>query len=176
VTIDRVLDADFSLVIKHPAAFTALLPLLHSRFDSFATVRHPIAVLLSWAETPFPIADGHAPAAERLDPELADRLGRVEDVEARQIELLCWFFERFRLLPQGHVLPYEAIIASKGSLLWERTGLPPGPHADLSTRNARNAQAPARHRLAEKLLARGGAYLDHYDAASILAFPGSPAA
>lgn len=44
-------SSDFTLIIKHPNAFTVLLPLLRDHFECFAIVRNPLAVLLSWNST-----------------------------------------------------------------------------------------------------------------------------
>lgn len=167
--VTKAIDPGFTLAMKHPGAFAALLPVLRHRFECFATVRNPLAVLLSWSETPFAVARGHAPAAERLDADLTARLAREDDLHERQITLLSWFFERFRDLPAGHVIRYEDIVASQGSTLAQRMRISHAPILHLETRNGRHRSAPLASRLAERLVTRAGAYLDHYTVADIMA-------
>jgi hypothetical protein len=169
VVVQKPLAPSFTLAVKHPVAFTALLPLLAPRFECFATVRNPLAALMSWCDTPFPVANGHAPAAERLDADLTHRLACEDDLHERQITLLSWFFERFRVLAAGHVIRYEEVIASRGAVLPERMRIPHALAANLESRNGRSAGAPLAKRLAHRLVAREGAYLDHYSPEDILA-------
>jgi hypothetical protein len=46
--VDKDLEAGFLLVIKQPALFSGLLPVLVKRFPCYAIVRNPLAVLASW--------------------------------------------------------------------------------------------------------------------------------
>lgn len=169
IEVTKPLDSMFTLAIKHPSAFSAMLPTLRHHFECFATVRNPLAVLMSWAQTPFAVAKGHVPAAERLDAELTDRLAREDDVHERQITLLSWFFERYRHLPAGHVIKYEDIVATRGRVLPDSLALTGTLDTSLETRNDRHLSDPTCRRLADKLIARGGAYLDHYSATDISA-------
>lgn len=169
VDVTKPLEASFTLAIKHPGAFSAMLPMLRDHFECYATVRNPLAVLMSWAQTPFAVAKGHAPAAERLDADLTERLAREEDLHERQITLLSWFFEQFRQLPAGRVVKYEEIVATSGRVLADRLALTGELDAPLETRNEKYLTDPLCHRFAERLLARGGAYLDHYSAREISA-------
>lgn len=118
------LPAGFTLVIKHNAAFAALLPTLAAQFDTFAIVRNPLAIIASWQSVELPVQQGHVPAGERLDPALAGRLQANPDVLERQLLVLDWFFRQFQAhLPSTHVLRYEDIVASQGSLLFSRVGV-----------------------------------------------------
>ena len=128
---------DFTLVVKHNAAFAALLPQLAARFQTLAIVRHPLAVLASWNSVALPVRAGRIPAGERLDPALAQRLDATADRTARQLLVLDWFFARFAAaLPRERVLRYEDIVASQGELLRERAGLRGSSDAPLVERNA----------------------------------------
>lgn len=130
-------SAGFTLVIKHNAAFCALLPELASHLETFAVVRNPLAVLASWNTVDLPVADGRIPAGERLDPQLAHALAMMTDRLARQRHVLGWFFSRFRsLLPAEQVLRYEDIVSSGGRLLRETVGLAGHEREDLQERNA----------------------------------------
>ena len=106
----------FKLVAKHNALFTALIDLLQG-YETFALVRNPLAVLVSWSSVNFPVNRGRAPMAERYDKALRDALDATQDVLERQGILLTWFFARFRRLPDGHVIRYEELISSNGAVL-----------------------------------------------------------
>jgi len=118
IHIDKVLTPNFLLVIKHPSVFTAILESLNKKFPTFAVIRNPLAVLASWNSVPFRVSNGHAPAAERLDKGLRQTLARMSDRTERQIQLLSWFFERYRrVLPEASILRYEDVISSRGRAL-----------------------------------------------------------
>src|SRR5438874_1853773 len=75
IRIEKPLSADFLLVAKHPAPFTAILETLVERFRVYAIVRNPLSVLSSWQTVSFPVRRGHVTAvAERLDPGLRKSL------------------------------------------------------------------------------------------------------
>jgi len=163
----------FNLVIKHNAAFCALLPELTRRFEALAIVRNPLAVLCSWQTVDLPVSDGRVPAGERLDQELAARLASTRRVLDRQCILVDWFFSRFdRHLPANAVLRYEDVVETKGRLLRERAGVSGHDRADLEHRNRNALYAGVQIRaLADALLARAArgdaAWLAHYDATAI---------
>src|SRR5256885_1964197 len=116
IEIDKPLSKDFTLAIKHPAAFTALIETLSKHFECFAIVRNPLATLASWNSLDwFPLKDGHLPVGEKLDVDLARELSKKSDVIERQIQVLEWFYDRFsRFLQKSSVIKYEALIASRG--------------------------------------------------------------
>lgn len=127
----------FNLVVKHNAAFSALLPGLATRFDTFAIVRNPLAVLASWNTVDLPVGQGRLPAGERLDAGLRQQLERTPGLLERQLIVLRWFFERFLLhLPAARVLRYEDIVTSGGDALRHATQLEGARRADLGLRNA----------------------------------------
>jgi hypothetical protein len=118
IVVDKPLTDEFSLCIKHPAAFTALLHDLAPRFLTIAVVRNPVSVLASWSSVPFPVRDGRAPAAERFDARLAAELASITDRVDRQIHLLSWFFARYdAVLPRDRVIHYEDVVATGGRVL-----------------------------------------------------------
>ena len=127
----------FTLVVKHNAAFTALLPELAQRRDTYAVVRNPLAVLGSWQSLRLPVSEGRLPAGERLDPALGARLGAAPDRLARQLAILDWCFQRFAsALPRERVLRYEDIVASQGATLFDAVGLRGASDRRLDDRNA----------------------------------------
>lgn len=129
--------ADLTLVVKHNAAFAALLPELAARIDTFAIVRNPVAVLASWHSVDLPVSGGRAPAGERLDAGLRRRLDAAPGIVGRQLILLDWFFGSFeRHLPSASIIRYEDIVATDGQALAAAVGLPPGEARRLESRNA----------------------------------------
>lgn len=125
----------FTLVVKHNAAFAALLPELQRCFETVAIVRNPVAALGSWWSVDLPVSQGRAPAGERLDAALALRLAACSNAGERQIVLLDWFFRRFTMLPRAHVVRYEDIVATDGQALFDTLGLEPRERPRLHSRN-----------------------------------------
>lgn len=168
VRIEKPLTADFTLVVKHNAAFTALLPELAQRFSAFAIVRNPLAVLASWNSVELPVSRGRVPAGERLDPVLAARVHGEPDLFRRQLVILNWFCERFaRVLPPERILRYEHVVRTGGQALAEACGVavPPQP---LEARNAsRNYDPVLCAKLASCLREDAGAWRRFYDGDAI---------
>ena len=116
IPVGRPLSADFRLIVKHNALFTALLSQL-THFEIFAVVRNPLAVLLSWDSVNLPVNQGRIPMGERFDTALHQHLNATEDNLDRQLILLKWFFDHYRALPAERVIRYEEVVASDGSNL-----------------------------------------------------------
>lgn len=121
VKFAKSLSPDFTLAIKHPVAFTAMLPTLSARFECIAIIRNPLATLASWNSLRWiNVRNGHAPIGEQLDGELKTALSRMPDVYDRQLHILQWFYGRFRgCLPAASVFRYEDIVATRGHALSE---------------------------------------------------------
>jgi hypothetical protein len=118
VTIDRPMSPAFTLVVKHPGLFTALIEHLAPGYPLFAIVRNPLSVLSSWSTMDPLMRDGRVPATERLVPGLTAALESLPDSTARQMHVVNWYFDRYaRLLEPAHVLRYEDVIASRGKAL-----------------------------------------------------------
>lgn len=172
IRFDKVLTADFLLLVKHNAAFAALLPVLRGRVEVFALMRNPLAVLCSWQTVPIPPQRGHAIAAEHLDDALRLRLAAEPDVLERQIILLDWFFRRYHdHVPAENRLRYETIVQTNGGELRRRLGLTaPSDVAPMRERNANAAYLGVDvDRLASRLLASAGAWQMAYSHAEIVA-------
>lgn len=159
----------YALVIKHNAAFTALLPELGQHLPTYAIIRNPLAVLASWQSVPLPVRGGRIPAGERLDITLHAKLNTAGSVRERQLIVLDWFFQRFaEHLPRDRIIPYESIIASQGDSLRAATGLHANTHTSLDERHPRRLCAAAvLKQLAADLHARPGAWQHWYDRDSI---------
>jgi len=166
--VDKPLSRHFTLVVKHNAAFAALLPELAQRFDSFAVVRNPLAVLASWNSVDLPVSRGRVPAGERLDPVLAARVGGEPDLIRRQLVILNWFCQRFdRVLPPERILRYEQVVDTGGQALADACGIAV-PVRPLSRRNASANYDPALcSTLARHLRADQGAWRRFYSVEDI---------
>ncbi|WP_449447198.1 hypothetical protein [Thermomonas brevis] len=172
IRVDKPLSADFTLVIKHNAAFAALLASLAAEFDCIAVVRNPLAVLASWNSVDLPVASGRLPAGERLEPALAARLDAEPKALERQLLLLDWLFGRFSdCLPATKILRYEDVVRSGGGALADASGIAV-PLSPLSSRNAsRLYDVEACQRYAGRLLGGDGVWRKFYgdeDVAAVL--------
>lgn len=169
IAVGKPLSSAFRLVIKHNAAFTALLPTLAERWPVLGIVRHPLAVLASWHSVDLPVSRGRLPAGERLDPTLAAALSAQPDLLRRQVLILDWFFARLRRwVAPPRLLRYEDIVASGGRCLWQAAGLPAQSGAELASRNVSTQYDPAlTATLAAALRTHAGASLTLYSAVEL---------
>lgn len=171
IEVGKDLRSDFSLVIKQPGLFTALLPSLAKRFRCYAIVRNPLALMGSRRSL--------RRAAERkgrkrtrpsrmYDEELAQleserrALARapVEQRIEQQLRALDLRFERYlRELPVGNVLRYEDIVSSNGRALEVLVPAACGLNEPLENMNA-NPYYDREYMLAvgEQLLDSEGSY------------------
>lgn len=168
VQVGKPLSPQFTLAIKHNAAFTALLPALLPVFDCVAVVRNPLAVLASWSTVDLPVRQGRLPAGERFDPELTARLDAQPDVLERQCLLLDWLFSRFAsVLPAARIVRYEDVVASQGQALTAATGVAL-PALPLQSRNASALYAADdARRFAQRLQQDDGAWRAFYSDAEM---------
>jgi hypothetical protein len=158
VRFAKPLQPDFLLVVKHTAAFAALLDRLTDRFCCRALIRNPLAVLLSWQTVNVPIRRGRVPAAEAFDPHLKDALDALDDPLDRQVHILHWFFGRFAdTLEPDAVVRYETLVDTGGAALRAVAPAAALLRESLENRNA-NPLYPKEHvvRLAERLLDAAG--------------------
>jgi len=170
-TLQKQLRHPFTLCIKHPAAFTAMLENLGKRFRCYAVIRHPLAVLASWNMVDMPVNEGHSPAAEKLDKTLAARLAPINDNIDRQLILLSWYFEQYhRFLAKNQLLPYENIVASGGKCLEVISASAGALNQTMRNRNKKKRYDPALlQTLAERLIKTDGAHWEFYPRTSVAA-------
>jgi hypothetical protein len=108
----------FTLLIKHPNAFTAMLPQLSKRYKVAALIRNPLAILASWNTINANFRFGHAPIAEEISPQLKVRLASFANDLDRQLSLLSWYFEQYQeFVKPDMIIRYETIIQSGGKNL-----------------------------------------------------------
>lgn len=164
VAYDKPLSPDFLLVIKHNAAFAALLDQLHPKFCCYAIIRNPLAILASWQTIDMAVNIGRLPAAEAIDPSLSHTLSSINNTLDRQIFIINWFFyQYFNTLPPEHIIRYEDIIATSGKCLTAITPHASTLHERLISRNNnplyRNLNLPG---IVYKLLNSNGMWQKFY--------------
>jgi hypothetical protein len=168
IAVGKELERGFRLVIKHPAMFSALLPILVKRFPAYAIVRNPLAVLGSWNSLDHDVRNGHSPAAERYDRELERRQASIEDRVERQLQLLSWYYERCRVLPGGAVIRYEEMVNSGGRALAVIDPEARSLDEPLSNQNTNAVyDRGGMLELGERLLGSEGAYWHFYPRRSV---------
>jgi len=169
ILIGKELDENFSLVIKHPGAFSAVIEGLVDRFPCYAIVRNPLSILASWNSISMAHRTGHAPAAERLDQKLAEKLENIEDNTDRQLYLLSWFFDKFlQVLPDTSIIRYENIIASQGRAIAVITPAAANLAEPLASKNKNPVYDRELFKvLGAKLLKSSGSYWHFYSPESV---------
>jgi hypothetical protein len=164
IPVDPPKTPEFTLAIKHPVAFTALLPMLLERFEVFAIVRNPLAVLASWESVPMAVRDGRLGLPPSIAPNIAERLDAIEDRLERQLTLLEWFYETFaRALPRESVIRYEDLVSSGGAAL--RPIAPSAADLEVALESRNAAPVYEREHMRDAgalLLKRGGSHRDFY--------------
>ncbi len=169
ISVENVTTPRFDLCMKHPAMFTARLPVLAEVFDCYAIVRNPLSVLLSWRDSGMSVGDGHSPAAESHDPELAALLRELPDVLDRQIALLDYMFARYRDFLPDRTIRYEDVISTGGAALSAVVPAAKSLEEELSSRNRRLVvkNADTLH-IARRLLENAEACWFFYDQSDVL--------
>ncbi len=114
---EKSLNDDFTLIVKHPAEFTALADILVDEFKLYALIRDPIAVLAAWQTVNMPVNRGHMPMMECFSPDLRYRLEGITQTIERQVALIEFQLSTYSKLPPAQILRYENMIADpKGTL------------------------------------------------------------
>lgn len=168
VAVPRPQALDFTLAIKHPVLFTALLADLQRYFPVFAVVRNPLSVLASWETITTALREGKPKLLGVLAPGLARELAETTDVLERRVRLLLWFFDTYAtLLPPERVLRYEDIVASGGSALRAVVPAAAGLRVDLVNRNAAAVYDRTHVRALARLLQRDGGHWRYYSPADV---------
>lgn len=169
IDITKSLDENYSICIKHPAAFTALLSELSAHFRCYAILRNPLAILASWNSIKIHANQGRAPAAERIDLELHKQLDKIEDRLDRQIHLLSWYFEKpYRYLNTSHILRYEDIISTNGRALSVISESANELNTPLENKNSNELYDYAKmHNFGERLLKSDGYFWNFYSKSDV---------
>ena len=170
IVIEKPLPENFTLAIKHPLAFTALIESLSQCFECFAVVRNPLATLASWNSLDWlKVKRGHAPIAEKLDQDLARSLAGESDAIERQIQILEWSYARYRkFLGQEAVLKYEDLIATRARALAKFFPAASDLNEDLVSKNLnKHYDRALMTDLGRRLLRREGTIWNFYSKADV---------
>ena len=165
ISVDKDLSPDFLLVIKQTSGFIALLDELVSRFEVYALVRNPLAILVSWQTLPFHPGDGHVRLGEGIDWELRDRLATIDDRIDRQFEILRWYFARInRAVDSGRIMRYEDLVDSPSRTLGAVTQRAGDLDVKMENRNRRpdSGTDEVAASLGARLLRADGPWWEHY--------------
>lgn len=176
LVVGKDLERRFLLVVKQPAIFTALLPVLAEVFPCYAIVRNPLPVLASWNSVDHNVRGGRSAGAELYDEGLGRELASIEDRTSRQLLLLSWWYERFhRTLPESRVVRYEDVVTSGGRALSAITSGANRLREPLCGRNlSPHYGREEMRRLGERLLSSEGAYWRFYSRQSVEALLAVP--
>jgi hypothetical protein len=169
VIIDKELKDNFLLVIKQPALFSSLLPVLAQRFPCYAVVRNPLSVLASWNSVDHRVREGHSRGAELYDEVLRGELASTDDRISRQLLLLSWWYERFyTTLDKDHIIHYEELVSSGGRALSTINPAAKTLNEPLSSQNLNALYDHGEMReIGNMLLGREGAYWHFYTRESV---------
>ena len=164
VAVDKPLSERFTLFMSQPAVFSALLPEAAEHFGCLAQVRNPLSLLASWQTVNLPFNRGRIAGAEPYDPALRRALDEEPDCLRRQLIILEWFFARYAAhLERRHVIRYEDLVESGGSLLFRVLGHERTEPASLKSRNESALyDADMVETLLKALLDRGGSWTRFY--------------
>lgn len=176
IEITKPLAPRFSLAIKHPNAFTALLPELVANWRCFAFIRNPVSIVASWCSLAHPLSQGYAPMAEAFDPGLSRKLQSIPSVIERQAHLVDWYFGRYSsCLKEEEIFRYEDVISTNGQCLCRIAGSTKGPTEKLHSFNRSPLYDRDRMQtISEHLIRRGGAWTRFYSDEDIAATISSP--
>ncbi len=112
VFFEKKLKSDFTLVMKHCAEFTLILPLLTAEYTCYAVIRNPLAVLGSWRSVDIPVSRGKVAKSQRLLPSFHQQYNEIKDLTERQLFILSWYFGQFRDLPKEQIIRYEGLVTN----------------------------------------------------------------
>jgi hypothetical protein len=118
-TFDKPLQKDFTLIMKHCAEFTLLMPGLAQQYQSWALVRNPLALLASWNSVNIPASRGRIAKAKILQPQLYKTLQSLSNLQDQQLFILKWYFQTLSNTPNLKIIRYEDMIQSQGANLLE---------------------------------------------------------
>lgn len=164
VQFAKPLSADFTLCVKHNAAYTALLGELTKRYRCYAIIRNPLATLASWNSINFDLREGDMTITKKLDNQLALKLSGQPNRLERQYMIVEWFYSQYdKFLTDDQLIRYETLVAAPTATL--RRILPDAPDLDVSITNKNSNRAYNRQlmrQLASMLLGRSSIIWRYY--------------
>lgn len=170
IEVNKKLDDNFLLVIKHIVPFTANVDRFMQYYPTYAVVRNPLAILASWNTISAPYREGYIhDFATPHAAGIAQYLEQSKDHLERQVALLSWHFEAYRpLLARNAVIYYEHLIESNGRALQVITPQAATLDTPLANRNQNPLYDCALMiKLGKYLLSSQGAFWDFYGKSSV---------
>lgn len=136
VSFTKPLSDDFTLCVKHNAAYTALLQHLLPGHRCVAIIRNPLAILASWNSIDFDLRNGDMTITRQLDRQLAKALSAEGDRLKRQCLIIEWFFSQFdQFLTAKDIIRYESLVTTTNATLQRILPLAPPIQIDLADLN-----------------------------------------
>lgn len=119
IRVDKPLQPDFMLGIKHNAGFTlALEALLVLKWPIFALIRNPLAVLGSWNSLAIPVSQGRVRGMETRAPNLAAQVEAAPDMLRKQVVILDYCFGQYHAFVKPEcLLRYEDLCKQPAKVL-----------------------------------------------------------
>lgn len=117
VRFDKTLDPEFTLIMKHCAEFSLILPSLNKNYECFAIIRNPLSTLASWNSVNVPVSRGKIAKLQILQPLLYEKLEKIKTLEEKQLFILDWYYDQYKILDKKNIITYESIIESQGEVL-----------------------------------------------------------
>lgn len=165
IYFDKKLNDDFTLVMKHCAEFTLLLPSLSESYSTFAIIRNPLALLASWVSVDVPVSRGKVAKSSRLNPVFHSELNKIgDDILQRQLFILSWYFGQYNNFHQDNIIKYEELVISPTKLLnIIAKGKSDSLNSQLNNKNASNSSnKQIIQKVGDALLNSEGNYWNYY--------------
>jgi hypothetical protein len=170
VKYDKPLEKDFTLVLKHCAEFTLLLPGLAKEYPVYAVVRNPLALLASWASVDVPVSRGKVAKSAKLNPAFHEALSKQGDeLLKRQLFILSWYFGQYNGFDPARLIRYEDLVESPADVL---RPLAKGDSLPSSSRLQNKNTSPLYDKnkmqiMSEALMRSAGHYWNYYTRESV---------
>lgn len=168
LTIDKPLDNDFTLVVKHFVPFLLNLDILIKIYPVYGVVRNPLAILASM-NTLATLQEGYYKNYTNIIPDVIHSIQQTESRIKRLVKLLAWFFEQcIPLLHSNHILYYEDLIASQGKALTVMLAQGKQLNEPLVNHNNNSLySSDDLERMAQQLLMSDAAFWEFYSKAQV---------
>ena len=171
IQFSKKLDSQFTLAMKHCAEFTLLFPEILEKYSVFAVIRNPLALLGSWNSVNVPVSRGRVAKAQKLNKWLFDKLENMgNDILGRQLFIMSWYFEQFKLLSSERIIRYEDIVTKPSWTISRISGRElSGKYPEMSNKNTSDYYDSEFLKIAgPRLLESEGSYWDFYSREDII--------
>lgn len=103
--------SEYAFIIKANALFTANMKelLAQDYWNIIPIVRDPLAVIMSWRSVKIASSSGRVKVVEKYSDDLK-AIGNQKPLLKRQVLLLDWYFEQFKIFKKSEIIFYEDLI------------------------------------------------------------------